>query len=302
MAGGDKTFLLGVGSQKCGTTWLSRYLRSFDFADFGICEEYHVWDGVADPTWTKFSIARKARPLSLRVKDAFTFNLRPRHVRARMQADEGYYFQYFADALAPSAIRLTGDITPTYTSLPAETYARILRGFAERGIAVKAVLLIRDPVERCWSSVRMHRRKGRDSESVEIALGDEGALRGYFRSPHARSLTRYDETIRHLEAALPAESLHVGVFESMFDAASIDRLSGFLGVPAQHDRGELVINRTPKQSEISEALVSEIVHEYAEVYRYCAERFPETAERWRGFRYLEAAPPGAGRSGGSAGD
>ena len=57
-----KTFLLGVGAQKCGTTWVSEYLRKADHSDFGLLKEYHVWDVMSDPIFARYrpSLARQA--------------------------------------------------------------------------------------------------------------------------------------------------------------------------------------------------------------------------------------------------
>jgi hypothetical protein len=270
----NRAFVLGVGAQKAGTTWLSRYLRSFRCCDMGVCEEYHVWDALALPACAKYLISERDG------------RSRADEVRARMQRDEAFYFRYFAGLLGRWGIRVTGDITPAYSGLPGDVYARIVRGFGERGIDVKAVLLIRDPLERCWSAVRMHRRKGRDWENAAFGLGEEEALRAYCASEQARLRTRYDLTIRGLHAALPEDRVHVGVYESMFVPAGIEALSRFLGVPARPERGGTVVNRTEKQAELPEALQAMVAREYAEVYAFCAERYPETRTLWRGFRYL----------------
>lgn len=41
-----KTFLLGVGAQKSGTTWLYKYLSDNSNVSFGPLKEYHIWDGI----------------------------------------------------------------------------------------------------------------------------------------------------------------------------------------------------------------------------------------------------------------
>ena len=42
----QKTFILGVGSQKGGTTWLHRQLTSNATVDLGHKKEYHVFDSI----------------------------------------------------------------------------------------------------------------------------------------------------------------------------------------------------------------------------------------------------------------
>ena len=37
-------FVLGVGAQKAGTTWLHEYLASLPEVDLGFMKEYHVFD------------------------------------------------------------------------------------------------------------------------------------------------------------------------------------------------------------------------------------------------------------------
>ena len=40
-------FVLGLGAMKAGSTWLYECLHSQDYADFGFCKEYYVWDAVS---------------------------------------------------------------------------------------------------------------------------------------------------------------------------------------------------------------------------------------------------------------
>ncbi len=40
----DGIFLLGVGAQKAGTSWLHQQLHSRPDANFGFCKEYHIHD------------------------------------------------------------------------------------------------------------------------------------------------------------------------------------------------------------------------------------------------------------------
>lgn len=69
------------------------------------------------------------------------------------------YYGYFANLLAAPDIRLTGDITPSYSGLSAATLAEIRDGMATRGVPTRVVFMMRDPVERSWSALRMSRRE-----------------------------------------------------------------------------------------------------------------------------------------------
>ena len=43
-----KIFILGVGAQKGGTTWLHRQLNSNQNIDLGFRKEYHILDAISD--------------------------------------------------------------------------------------------------------------------------------------------------------------------------------------------------------------------------------------------------------------
>ena len=156
----EKTFVLGVGAQKAGTTWLHSYLSSIDGVDLGMFKEYHILDTIYIPECkhykSNYSIKSYAKRLIRKTTERRYYD------RFSFQDNIEGYFDYFEDLLnANDSTYVTGDITPSYTGLPAECYRTVHENFSKRGIKVKAVFLLRDPLERCWSAVRMHRRRKR---------------------------------------------------------------------------------------------------------------------------------------------
>ena len=75
------------------------------------------------------------------------------------------YFDYF-DYLHNKSqdVKIVGDITPSYSGLPIEAFENIKKEAEERGFTVKVVFLMRDPLERIWSTIRMHRRNIKKKE------------------------------------------------------------------------------------------------------------------------------------------
>lgn len=39
-----KIFILGIGAQKAGTTWLYQYIKNSPKANLGQLKEYHFWN------------------------------------------------------------------------------------------------------------------------------------------------------------------------------------------------------------------------------------------------------------------
>jgi hypothetical protein len=278
---GRKTFILGLGAQKTGSSWLHRQLAAHPKARVGLMKEYHVWDAISVPAYRDFL-----------GRDTFSRDPAQKALRTRLQADPEAYFDHFAELLATDGVTLTCDLTPGYAALPTEVLARIREGFARRDIAVKAVFQMRDPFERCWSSVRMAQRnaasergllplsKGFVPEAMHLAIN--------YRKPRFEHATNYVATLTHLAEVFAPDEVHVGLYETMFTPEGLATLETFLGVrfaPGAEDRPA---NVTQKSVSIPRWLRRRVVLHYAHVYEYCAQHYPETRDHWPGFPVLEA--------------
>jgi len=250
-----KCFLLGVGAQKCGTTWLHQYLSANDNVNFGARKEYHIWD-------------------ALFIKDCRKFIARPQDsLRHALQTINGAYERYF-EGLMGHGITLTGDITPSYSGLPAASFSLIRKKMEARGFEVKVVFLMRDPFERCWSAVRMARRKG-ETDSTEIEQ-----LRAAYKSAQFVFRTDYKSTIESLESVFDPRQIYYGIYEELFEHERVRALSDFLGVAFKPELASRTFNTSPKLDHEAVALRGEIRAFYSGVYDFCHERFPQTRTLW----------------------
>jgi hypothetical protein len=78
------TFVLGVGAQKAGTSWLHRQLTKSPFVNMGFTKEYHVWDAIFCELAAEFRA-------TLKVGEGADHAL-----RRMMQSVEGAYENYFS--------------------------------------------------------------------------------------------------------------------------------------------------------------------------------------------------------------
>jgi len=269
-----KTFVLGVGAQKAGTTWLYRYLQNSGVMAPGLLKEYHVWNGLDIPIMDEH-----------RVKWPLSENIRkePDHtaeLRFLMQKDPQIYFDYFLSLFSDDRY-LTADITPAYCALSHERLRFIRNQFMRRGIRCKVVFLIRDPVERILSASRFNLDRKNYREGIRFGEMDFGrAVTQYYKSPHCFLRTNYPKTVRNISSVFPVSDYYFGIFESMFCEKSVRSISDFLGVPAQLDMITKVFNKSENNRDISRDLEQEIRNFYAFVYRYCARWFPLTRWLW----------------------
>jgi hypothetical protein len=280
------TFLLGVGAQKAGTAWMHRYLESSPQCDPGFRKEYHVWDGLdlplGVPVRTRVAqAARKAGRALEAGEPADGDALR----RALFYAEPEAYFDYFTSLLHRDAtVRLTADITPAYAELSVQRLTAIRDGFLRRGVRPVAVYLVRDPVERIWSAVRMDRQRAGDHAP--------GSAEAYVAHAATRPMyadrTRYDQTIARLEEVF-GDDVHLGFYEQLFDRHTLAGLCAFLGVDFHEPDLDRHVNVSPKSADsLPEETVRTVAQTFPEVYAAVAARFPglDLASLWPSARYL----------------
>ena len=221
-------FLLGVGAQKAGTTWLHAQLDRRRDADFGFLKEYHVHDALTLPA-AGFSDRRRPSWLKPRTWRRQRFLDRPER-----------YYAYFAARLRRRGIRLTGDITPSYSGLSVDTLRTIRRGFDRYAIPVRPVFLMRDPIERIIYSARMQRRK----QGLSDSAGEVAALRQLCRERPARIDLRsdYRHTLRALDAAFGLKHCWIDLYEQLFSPSCWSRLCEALGVPYEEPQWDQKLN------------------------------------------------------------
>lgn len=267
---GQKTFILGLGAQKSGTTWYYDYLAASGLVATNIIKEYHIWDALHIPGLD-----------SLRVRPADSESNFDNRVRFFMQQSPENYVTYFMYMMHRQAKSVTCDITPLYSGLDRSVLRLINDGFAQRGVATKAVFLMRDPVERCWSAARMESRNELGHTRV-----DEEAVVQHAQSRLAGLRGRYDLTVREIEAVFAPPFIHFGIYEEMFEPTSVERLSFFSGVPARPELAMKKVNVSEVAAPISDRAAARIALQYRSVYDFAAKRFPQTTTLWRGYRYL----------------
>jgi len=283
-----KTFLLGTGCQKGGTTWLHDYLRQSSQYVHGYRKEYHVFDGLDLPTEKRHRtrVVRLATEALEAIRRNEPVDAGALH-RASMYADTTMYFDYFAGLLGQADdARLATDMTPSYSMLSSGRLSMIRDAFAERGVRVATVFLLRDPVERLWSQLRMHERM---FPGILAAPSEQVLLENYHEPQYALR-TRYDLTIRRLDAVFEPEDVHYAWYESLFREAEIRSICTLLGIDFHPPAFERRVHASPKGTRaLSEDTVRTVATHFREVYEFVSSRFPDVdlEALWPSTRYLE---------------
>jgi hypothetical protein len=266
----NKTFILGIGAQKAGTTWLYDYLRGHPNANMGFTKEYHIFDAL----YLQHSDFRE-HFLQQRINQLVNNQLSPKPTDIALLKFLGnttFYFKYFS-SLVPSNTNkfITGDITPSYSGLDQDAFQIIKQGLSNEGFTIKLIFLMRDPVERCISAARMQLKKsGSLDEETEI-----NQLQLNYRSEAYQFRTRYDLTIQTIEQVFDKDEIHYAFYERLFTQQSIEELCRFLDMPYQQPDFTRQINASTSQNRIPQQLKVEISLFYSNVYEFLASRYGE---------------------------
>lgn len=238
---------LCVGAAKAGTSWLHAQLSSHPECHFRAIKELHYFNAI-DGGFLKAEFQKHKRWQKELLESLATSGQAPTDAQAAKLADRGAwldvletreedrtaYLAYLQDGAGDA--KVVGEMTPAYALLSVER----LKGLATLAPDVRFLYLLRDPVERLWSHVRMiaGRRDptgdvGAESCAAILNRTIEGAETEIVkRSDYAGALDR-------LKAAVAPARLLIEVFEEVVSGEGLGRICDFLGV------GRIKADRTP---------------------------------------------------------
>lgn len=264
-----RTFILGLGNQKCGTSWLHKYLcQSNKFAD-GYTKEFHVWD--------RRDISLLAHHQShLSLKTLISLK---RYRRYKVENTD-YYFSYFDKLMSGDKV-ISADITPCYSGLKSNRLEYIKKRFSEKGIETKVVILVREPLSRIKSAVRFNLDRRCYYEGISLNETDfQNALIQYYTTEHCSMRTNYQNIISEAKGIFSSDNIHIGFYENMFERSEVERLSKFLQIEPNLQYAKVKVNKTKNAVNITESDL-QVKAFYADTYEYFYKNFPISKELWK---------------------
>lgn len=221
---------LGIGAQKSGTSWLDAQLRRHPQVWLPPLKELHYFDRPRDGLRERLTHRRVAYRQARRALVRGT--LRGDWLRA--PGEYAWYARFllgrrsdawYRSLFAPGerAGLCTGEITPRYALLDAGGVDHAARAVPDARI----LYLIRNPVERAWSNLKM----GADRYGAPDRWPG-GELPDRLLATDVIAGGRYREVLERWEARFPAERILVGFFEEIQrePEALLRRVYRFLGV------------------------------------------------------------------------
>jgi len=245
----DKTFVLGVGAQKAGTSWLFEYLSGRGDI-YMPRKELHFFDAKFGP------LARRKRR---RIRQRATGAKRGKNemLAIKSQGDPGLYRKYFESRI-PAHLKLFGEISPSYALIGEDGFRAVRELFPN----VRVIFLMRDPISRFYSQLRMEIGRRGTTRALKRIAGK--------RRSELLARSRYEQTLQSLDQVFAPSEVLCLFYETLFCRNSIQSLCRFLDVPYAEPDFQKIVNASESETSPVE---EDVIAELGPTYRYCRERF-----------------------------
>lgn len=269
------TLILCIGTQKAGTTWLSDYFRARGDIHAPPVKEVHYFDARFAPKWCgKYEAEMlenfKSEVAGLTLQSAADAReqqkLAAMLLRFRMISNPADYMRFMMWGAAGKNVLF--EATPDYMMVGPDGF----RAMREVNNDVRLILLMRNPADRFWSSLRFNKTHVEDFDIDRMF--DRLIEREDFIL-----LADYGRAIRLAQSVFDRSSIHLEFYERLFTPEAIARLCKFVGVPYR-DPDFGARSNAAIAMEMTDARRLRAIKAYGRVYREISDLFsgdiPET--------------------------
>ncbi|MFZ2725011.1 MAG: sulfotransferase domain-containing protein [Methylococcaceae bacterium] len=277
----NNRYIIGIGAQKAGTSWLTYYLSRHPQVLVSPVKEVHFFDSVYRADLCPNMEQRMARLLievahKLQLDDILENKPRFKRFtklneRLQFNGDIQRYRDYFTENSKNKSIFC--DVTPEYALLDTTGFEAV-KSLADD---VRLVFILRNPIDRFWSEMRMRSKKKPDSDifAKTRSLLDK-------TTDHPSILcTEYHKTLETLYQVFPKERVFVQFYEHLFNSESIAQLCQFCDI----DFVEPNIEKRVMQGisiPLTDELRATMYHKFSQVYDWAEHEFgTDLPEVWR---------------------
>jgi hypothetical protein len=272
---------LCIGAQKAGTTWLDKNLRRHPKLWLPPMKELQYFSELYIPAARRWT-TRQRRERGSHLLKRYATKVAPvdwdyRYIARVADLVAGpigdfWYGRMFALA---EPEQVCGEVTPDYCTLPDEGIRHVLRLSPE----VKIILSLRDPIERCWSHIRMTARTR--------GIADAEGLERMARNADLVQRADYPAMIAHWREFIPAERFLVIFMDDIAaePGAVLDKVCAFLGVPPRHFAKADEAVHEGVALEMPPAVLAALKERLAPVYEGITALYPEIGARWASRHY-----------------
>ena len=262
-----KTFILCMGAQKSGTTWLYSQLSQLPNFQPGLNKEYHVLSSIhlKECSHIRNNIFERSDTNELD------------NARVKFIKNIFSYYDHFSNLLTDEK-NLTGDFTPAYSGLSSTVLSNIKNHFDARGVQVKVIFLMREPVTRLESNLRMLRRDWGVNKDLKTSLD---YMYSHINQPEDFMRSNYKSIVNNIDSVFDKNDIYYGFYETMFNANETNKILDFLNITDFSLDTKVYVNKSERGSFLYERKDVEYFREqYEDRYEFVKNRFGFDTTLW----------------------
>ncbi|MBO6740956.1 MAG: sulfotransferase [Phycisphaerales bacterium] len=268
-----------VGAQKAATTWLYSVLKRTPGVFLPKIKELHYFSQLYALDAQSFGPRHRAEQIAA-VREYHSRNNTGSEYEKLVLAeldhlesetfDDDWYRTIFS--FAPED-HICAEICPSYMSMP---YKGVRHAISINPL-VRVLIIVRDPVDRMWSHMRMNMKTGFLDFDLDRIISGELTLGPYLK------YTDYAAAIRRWSTMSAPGRLKVIAYDHIAQDphAVFSDLAAFMGLEEASTRADLSqVVFSGGKSAIPDQLRALLLEQLAPQYEYLRDQFPDLVDRW----------------------
>ena len=181
---------------------------------------------------------------------------------------------------------VTGEICPCYMALP----VRGVRHVLNINPLMRILIVVRDPIDRLWSHMRMHDKSGYMALDADAIIDGRVEMGPYMR------YTDYATALPRWEAIAGDGHVKVMLYDQIQENAhdAIDEINAFIGLHGAQTKAEIDRNVfSGAKMTLRPDLHAKLLEMLMLQYEFLAQRFPAQTSKWleRHHAAIESSSP-----------
>ncbi|MDD5271539.1 MAG: sulfotransferase [Methylovulum sp.] len=265
-------YIIGIGAQKSGTSWLADYLSEHPEVFMSPIKELHFFDSLYKPNLcpgfdkkrinSLMTIAHSLREADIAKETARFRKFNKIYERVRIRDDIRLYREYFARQAGDESVFC--EISPSYALINRQGF-KAMKSLADD---VRLIYLLRNPIDRFWSEVRMWAKNHPDTNVID-------KFENFIDSPNATLRSEYNQSLATVYSVFPKEKVFVQFYEHLFNLDVIAHLCDFCGIGfVPPDTEKRVWEGTP--SPMTDEMRARVYQKLGHVYDWAEDEFGAT--------------------------
>lgn len=272
----DQPDFLCVGAQKAATTWVHFSLARLPGIFMPVIKESHFF---RESSRTCVQCPSRRRRIKVEKFSRELLNQNGLSIDEELMlkqlkhfdvehVNDDWYREIFSFAQEGD---LKGESCPSYFGLLEEDIEHVNAVAPD----ARVVLIVRDPVDRCWSNLRMNRRKREGFDFEKVFADPSGLTNCLENTAYSRAIPRWRNGVE--------DRLRVFLFDDVIERPNetLGKLLDHIGYQGRSgvEAGKPVNVGDP--TPIPHAYRERLYHELQEQYEFLAQIYPQRVAQWR---------------------